>query len=96
MEFFIFWKTNLGFEFRRRSDDCITGKVGLYNRYIDKPGELEKLCNGTHDVYKRIEKSNYKDGKYIGIREGAYPSRQYRNCPDQQPPPLKRVYDKKN
>lgn len=94
MEYLVFWKKLLGYEIRRKSDGCIVGKVGIFNKFQNDIESLEKLCDGTHKLYEKKEKEFYKDGIYVGPIEGAYPSRQFAKCPEMKPPPLKRIYDK--
>jgi hypothetical protein len=90
MDYFSFHSNNKGYEFRDKKTNRIYGKSVLWQKYQDEIADLGRLCDGIHKEYERVEKKDYRNGVFIGIREGAQLSRVYRECRDKQPPPDKR------
>ena len=85
-KFFCFHFLLLGYEFRRRSDGCIRGKVGLWCKYSEPLNTevLVQLVTDTHPEYERVNKPNYEDGEYKGLLAGENPARVYRLCPEKK------------
>lgn len=82
--YFYFHKIMQGYDFRRRSDGCIKGKVGLWTLFKDQPEILEQLITNTHPEYTKIDKQDYKDGEYCGVLESENKWKAYKLCPEKQ------------
>ena len=98
MDWFIFSRLMTGYEIKDRVSGQIKNKISFwtYCKKMDDESSVWQLHDGTHPIYDKVNKADYKDGTYIGAIEGdGNPSRIYKLCPEKKPPPLKRIYDKK-
>jgi hypothetical protein len=85
MEWNIFFKNLQGFDVRRRTDGCVQGKCGLWNKYTELQDEesLIQIIKGEHELYSLEQKKWWNDKGYFGPLEGEIKSRMFKNCPEE-------------
>ena len=107
MEYNEFFHKTAGYNIIKKVDGSIVNRCGFFHKYQTAPSDFDLLFTGLHPDYKlelksELDANGYRfkinakgETEFCGTIEGAAsPSRLWQHCPDDQPPALKRVYDK--